>query len=388
MQDFSWNGPREAAFCVSSVLPRKPPHMRLFSCPVCSSRLYFENAVCLSCKSIVAYKPFERAFGGVGSEVRQCANAFECNCNWAPHDDHELCAACRLNRTTPDMSVDGNQSRWGKIEAAKRRALYTLIEFGLDIGPKVMVGDENGIAFDFLGDPIGPGPGGERILTGHDEGLITLNISEADAPVREKMREQMGEPYRTLLGHFRHELGHYYWDRLVRDDPQWLERFRLLFGDETADYEQALKVHYENGPPAGWQETTISAYAASHAWEDWAESWAHYLHIVDTLEMVAALDLPLGRLHTQASGDLPPNETGFADEPAEHADAPILRLPSEFEHLLDRWLALSEASNMINRCMGLPDLYPFVITDQVAEKLRFVHELVGAKGQVGGGSTV
>ncbi len=356
--------------------------MRLFSCPVCSSRLYFENAVCLNCSSIVAYKPFERAFGGVGAEVRQCSNAFDANCNWAPHDDQELCAACRLNRTIPDLGVEGNDARWSKVEAAKRRALYTFIEFGLDISPKKAVGDLDGIAFDFLGDPIGPGPGGERVLTGHDDGLITLNISEADAPVREEMREQMGEPYRTLLGHFRHELGHYYWDRLVRDDPQWLERFRLLFGNEEEDYAEALKRHYENGPPEGWQQTHISAYAASHAWEDWAESFAHYVHIVDTLEMVAALDLPLGRLNTEASEDLPPNETGFADAEVDHEAAPILKLPREFEDLLERWLALSEASNMINRCMGLPDLYPFVITDQVAEKLRYVHELVQAKGQI------
>ncbi|TIN15212.1 MAG: hypothetical protein E5Y59_11345, partial [Mesorhizobium sp.] len=208
---------------------------------------------------------------------------------------------------------------------------------------------------------------------GHDNGLITLNVAEADSAERERRRVEMGENYRTLLGHFRHELGHYYWDRLIRDDPQRLAAFRTLFGDERADYEQALKTYHANGAPPDWQQDHISAYAASHPWEDWAETWAHHLHIGDTLEMVHALNFPLGRLETVEANDLSRGDTGGELQPAPSEPAAV---PEPFEKILARWLVLSEASNSINRCMGLPDLYPFVISELAAQKLAFVHELL------------
>ena len=183
----------------------------------------------------------------------------------------------------------------------------------------------------------------------------------------------MGENYRTLLGHFRHELGHYYWDRLIRDDPQRLDAFRALFGDERADYEQALQDHYANGAPPDWQQSHISAYATSHPWEDWAETWAHYLHITDTLEMVHALNFPLGQLETWRPTCCRRATPAAACSPRPPSLTPC---PSRFEKILARWLVLSEASNSINRCMGLPDLYPFVISDVTARKLAFVHELL------------
>ena len=183
----------------------------------------------------------------------------------------------------------------------------------------------------------------------------------------------MGENYRTLLGHFRHELGHYYWDRLIRDDPGRLAAFRGLFGDERDGYEQALQTYYANGAAPDWQQGHISAYATSHPWEDWAETFAHHLHITDTLEMVHALNFPLGRLETVDAEALPRGDTGGPPQaaPAEPATA-----PEPFEKILARWLVLSEASNSINRCMGLPDLYPFVISPVTAQKLTFVHELL------------
>ena len=241
------------------------------------------------------------------------------------------------------------------------------------VGPKQHPGDEIGLAFDFLADPIGPGS--EHVLTGHDNGLITLNVAEADSSEREKMRAEMGENYRTLLGHFRHELGHYYWDRLIRDDPARLAEFRELFGDESADYDLALQNHYANGAPPDWEMRHISAYAASHPWEDFAETWAHYLHITDTLEMVRALNLPLGKLDTDAGDDLPDSDKGQPPLPAATDASPAAE---PFERTLARWLVLSEASNSINRCMGLPDLYPFVISDVTAGKLGFVHGLIGS----------
>lgn len=333
--------------------------MKLFSCPNCDRRLYFENSLCLTCSTPVAYDPHEAEFvvaGPKGAPV--CTNAGECDCNWVAEPGQPFCLACSLNRMIPDLTVDGNRLRWVKLETAKKRTLYTLLALGLPVAPKHQPDDEDGIAFDFLGDPIGAGPGGERILTGHDNGLITLNVAEADSPEREAMRVAMGERYRTLLGHFRHELGHYYWDHLIRDDPDGLKQFRDLFGDERADYAQALQNHYNHGAPSGWPNEHISAYAASHPWEDWAECWAHYLHIVDTLEMAEAFKVPLERL----------------DVPAPHDED-----ETEFDGVLHRWIVLSEVANSINRCMGLGDLYPFVISQPVSRKLAFIDAVLKAR---------
>jgi hypothetical protein len=353
--------------------------MKLFSCPNCDHRLYFENAQCLNCGSFVLYDPDRATFVLSGTDgVFLCVNVDQCGCNWRALEGQTFCQACALNKTIPNLSIGGNRERWARVEAAKKRAVYSLLAFGLPVGPKRNPTDEEGIAFDFLADRDGPGPGGEFILTGHDNGVITLNVAEADSPEREKMRLQMGESYRTLLGHFRHELGHYYWDRLIRDDPEWLERFHSLFGDEQVDYAAALQRHYAQGAPPDWQANHISAYAASHPWEDWAESWAHYLHITDTLEMVHALNFPLGRLDTvEANNELPVGDTAKGSVPSTPAGKAVVE---PFGRVLERWLVLSEASNSINRCMGLPDLYPFVISPVAASKLAFVDELIAAKG--------
>jgi hypothetical protein len=350
--------------------------MKLFSCPNCGHRLYFENAKCLACGTDVLYDPATADMLPANTPgIYICANAAECSCNWATAEGQPFCRACRLNKTIPDLSIAGNRQRWTRVEAAKKRAIYSLLAYDLSVGPKQSPDDEVGIGFDFLAPATGAGPGGEHILTGHDRGLITLNVAEADSAEREKMRVQMGEQYRTLLGHFRHELGHYYWDRLIRDDPARLAEFRSVFGDESVDYEEALRQHYANGAPPDWQDNHISAYATSHPWEDWAESWAHYIHITDTLEMVHALNLGLGRLDTD------PNELAKADTGGLRHAAPNDRPPTwlePFDVILERWMVLSEASNSINRCMGLPDLYPFVISGVTAGKLGFVHRLLEA----------
>lgn len=340
--------------------------MKLFTCPKCAHRLYFENAQCLNCGSLVLYDPAADHFALSGTEgVTACANAGECACNWTAQSGKPFCIACALNKTIPDLSIDGNRERWIRVEAAKKRAVYSLLRFSLPVASKADAQDETGLAFDLLADPIGAGPGGEHILTGHDNGLITLNVAEADSAERERRRVQMGENYRTLLGHFRHELGHFYWDRLVRDDPSKLEAFRALFGDERRDYAEALQAHYANGAPGDWQQRFLSAYASSHPWEDWAETWAHYMHISDTLEMVQALNLPLARLE-RVDADAPPRGDN-GDTTAQDED---------FAAILDRWLVLCEASNSINRCMGLPDLYPFVISPPAARKLAFIHDIL------------
>ena len=351
--------------------------MKLFVCPHCGGRLYFENAQCLNCASLVLYDPGRGVFVLSGADAPACVNAAECGCNWMAEPKSPFCRACALNKTIPDLSISGNRERWIRVEAAKKRAVYSLLAFGLPVGAKAAPGDEFGIAFDFLADPLsGDAPTGEHVLTGHDNGLITLNVAEADSSEREKMRAEMGENYRTLLGHFRHELGHYYWDRLVRDDPGRLERFHALFGDEGDDYDEALRRHYAQGAPPDWESLYISPYAASHPWEDWAETFAHYLHITDTLEMVRALNIPLARLETEAGDELPDGDGGqppMGEARESRGEKPP---PEPFDRTLARWLVLSEASNSINRCMGLPDLYPFVISPVAAQKLDFVHELL------------
>ena len=327
--------------------------MKLFACPVCGNRLYFENDRCLACGTVVAFAPEASRFVAVGDDAPACSNAVECGCNWIAAAQHDgFCRACALNRTIPDLTVDGNRDRWARIERAKRRLVYALLGFELNVIPKSGPDDAEGLAFEFLGDLPG-----ERVLTSHDGGLITLNVIEADPAERERMRLAMGERYRTLLGHFRHEVGHYYWERLIRDDPAELEACRALFGDERADYAQALKDHYEAGPAAGWEDRHVTPYAASHPWEDWAETWAHYLHMTDTLEMADAFAIPVDRIDAAANAGAPASD-------------------GEIDAILRRWLALTEVVNGINRCMGMPDLYPFVIAPAVAQKLDFVHHLL------------
>ena len=227
--------------------------------------------------------------GGAGGAVpvlRQCPAQCLQLAGGIGADPTRSALACRYNRTIPDLSSPDNLAHWRKIEFAKHRLLYTLLRLRLPLTTRSE--DPNGLAFDFLSDPLGT-PGGEGpVMTGHNEGLITLNVAEADDPERERRRKAMGEPYRTLLGHFRHEIAHYYWGRLVADTPA-IDEFRSLFGDERQDYALALQRYYANGPGPDWSEHYVTAYASAHPWEDFAETWAHYFHMVDTLESAAAL---------------------------------------------------------------------------------------------------
>src|SRR5947209_8263056 len=271
--------------------------MQLFECQGCHSALHFENTLCLNCGRAVGFLQDKfsmsaleggpetyDALGADGRPYRYCDNARHVVCNWCvPAESGErLCEACRHNRTVPDLSIPQNVERWRKIELAKRYVFRSLLRWRLPHPTKVEDA-ENGLAFDFLGDVETGSGAATKVMTGHDNGLITLHVAEGDDAEREKRRTQLHEPYRTLVGHFRHEIGHYYWDRLVRDGAQ-LDPCRLLFGDERADYGEALQRHYNQGPPADWAIRFISSYASSHPWEDFAETWAHYLHIVDALE--------------------------------------------------------------------------------------------------------
>lgn len=350
--------------------------MKLFECQNCGQPLYFENTSCESCglrlgylaerETITALEEVDgawRALAAPAEQYRFCANVEHNVCNWlvAADDAEAFCAACRHNRTIPDLTSPENLGHWRKIEFAKRRLFYSLLRLRLPLETRAE--DPNGLAFDFLSTPVGASAEQAPILTGHASGLITLNAAEADAPERERQRKSMGEPYRTLLGHFRHEIAHYYWDRLVADSPA-IDEFRRLFGDERDDYGAALQRHYANGPAPDWADRFVTAYASSHPWEDFAETWAHYFHMVDTLETAFAFGLRLR-----------PKVAKGADLSAAIDFDPYV---AEMDRIIDAWLPLTFAVNSINRSMGQPDLYPFVIPPPVIWKLTFIHDRIHA----------
>jgi hypothetical protein len=353
--------------------------MNLFKCQNCGQPLYFENTRCESCgrslgylvpkETVTALEPDNglwRALADPKPRYRYCANVEHGVCNWlVPQNSPDMfCAACRHNRMIPDLSQPDNLTNWRKIEIAKRRLFYTLLKLRLPLKTRIEE-PETGLAFDFLANPPEGAEASEPVMTGHDSGLITINLAEADDSLRERERRKMGEPYRTLLGHFRHEIAHYYWDRLVQDSPG-IEEFRQLFGDEREDYAAALQRHYANGPPPDWPERFVTSYASVHPWEDFAETWAHYLHMVDTLETAGAFGLRVR-----------PKVTTGADLAMTIDFDPHL---APMDRLIDAWLPLTFAVNSINRSMGLPDLYPFVLAPPVIVKLSFIHGRIRAAG--------
>jgi hypothetical protein len=363
--------------------------MKTFRCDHCGHPLFFENVQCLRCGSALAFLPDRLALcaiepapgqpegtwqrrvrerrkgtaGGGGAErrapprlYRLCRNHTEhAACNFAlPSDDpNPYCASCRQTRVLPDLSIAGNVERWHKIELAKRRLFYTLAHLGL-LNPQPAGGERDGPVFEFLADMPG-----QMVMTGHANGLITLNVAEADDAERVKRRVELHEPYRTLLGHLRHESGHYYWDRLV-DEEGRVEEFRRVFGDESQDYSQALQRHYANGAPAGWNQKFVSAYATSHPWEDWAETWAHYLHMVDLLETAASYNTRV---------EVPGTEGDEVDDPFEQSSV-------DFDQLVEQWVPVTLLVNSLNRSLGQEDAYPFALTTESLEKLRFVHDVI------------
>ena len=275
-----------------------------------------------------------------------------------------LCAPpAATTKSFPNASDPAHVALWGKVELAKHRLFYGLIRWKL---PLLTRGQDptHGLAFRILADRP-DAPAQHRVLTGHDNGVITIALAEADDLEREKRRIEMGEPYRTLLGHFRHEVGHHYWDVLVRDGGR-LEESRAIFGDDRLDYGEALKAHYAHAVAEGWQDRFVSAYATSHPWEDFAETWAHYLHIVDTLEMGAAFGVKI----TPQIGKGVQLKSNLAFDPYEEAD---------FSKIIDAWFPFVAAMNNINRAMGHVDLYPFILAPDVIRKLSFIHSIVQPK---------
>lgn len=356
--------------------------MKLFRCDHCGHTLYFENVVCEHCGHRLGYwhetnmllsleaagDGGETWFAPALPEKRFvfCANAEFGACNWLAERSpggEPFCRACRHNDLVPPIDDAQNLIRWQVIERAKKRLIYSLLRLHLPLATR-NEDPVHGLGFRFLSEQLAPAP----VLTGHESGTITIALTEADDAAREYRRTQLNEPYRTLLGHFRHEIGHHYWDILVSGTPN-LQRFRELFGDESENYDTALQRYYSQGAPLDWQQTHISGYATSHPWEDFAESWAHYLHLVDTTEMAAAFGVRL-RPRTE--------ETGVARTAI---DTDPYRLANIGE-LIEHWVPLAALMNNLNRAVGQHDAYPFVLTPVVIEKLGFIHQLIREAGRV------
>ncbi|MEY4513007.1 MAG: hypothetical protein RLZZ450_5129 [Pseudomonadota bacterium] len=370
--------------------------MRAFACSHCGQLLFFENSHCLRCGTALGFAPevlelsaiepvaWDRyravdaaptdeasrkdAIGGGPADrertrdqrYKRCARAGMASCNWlvAADSAEELCMSCRLTKTLPLLRTDAEMRAFAQAEGAKRRLLYQLLDLGL---PLVARQEDEKLGLSFV---LAFRADDKPVITGHCKGVITVDLLECDNVHRERLRHQFGEPYRTLLGHFRHEIGHYYWDLLIDDKPA-LARFRELFGDERVDYRAALRRNYEIGG-GSWSSRFVSSYAASHPWEDWAETFAHYLHIRDTLQTAANFGLrvsPAAQTIPPAGGKLTARATEAVTE-------------LEFAHVVAEWLPLTYAFNAANRSMGKEDLYPFVLADEVIEKLSFVHDLV------------
>lgn len=316
--------------------------MKAFSCRVCANRLFFENSVCVTCGSSLGYSREERAIvplDGQGQYVdadglvwHVCANLGLSGCTWLSRYAGAQCSACDLTRTRPADGDSVGIAQLPAAEAAKRHLVYELDRLGVSL---------DGLVFDMLSSSA---HAGADVTIGHADGVITIDVAESDAARRERIKADLGEPYRTMLGHLRHEVGHFVQWKHVAPDPALTERARVLFGDETTDYQAAIDRHYAEGPPEGWAASYITTYATMHPFEDFAESFAHYLHISDTCETAAE--------HGLLTVD-----------------------PSAFGSFRDLvrgvWVPLAIALNQINRSMGKEDLYPFVIPAPVLDKLDF-----------------
>lgn len=342
--------------------------MRNFECTSCNNEVYFENVQCLRCKHALGFHPDRRAIVALepeskttfrvlgdkkyGQKLAYCANHTYRACNWLgpAEGEHKFCVACVLNRTIPNLTEPGSLPAWRELERAKKRLVYSLLRFDLPMDGRRW--GKGRLSFDFI----------RNATTGHLDGVITIDIAEADEVERERQRQHFREPYRSLLGHLRHESGHFYWMLLVEASGR-LPEFRKLFGDERQEYTEALERHHSEGPRDDWPDEYVSAYASSHPWEDWAETWALYLHLVDAVDTAEAEGQKL-----RTAGISLAHIRTMDDYDAYREDS--------FNNLMKRWIPLTLAMNSLSRSLGLADFYPFVIPTPAYSKLEFVHRLV------------
>jgi hypothetical protein len=337
--------------------------MRAFACPTCRRLVTFESARCLHCETELVFDADERDVRALRDGGGRCANELLAVCNWRAPAAGELCAACSLTRTRPADADQEGLVALAAAEAAKRRLLFELVELGLPVDS--WREREGGLVFDFLSSAREP------VTTGHADGVIVLDLAEADPARRERRRAELGETYRTVLGHLRHEIAHYYQEILAPEGSPERDACRARFGDDRADYGEALDRHYETGAPDDWPERFVSAYATMHPWEDWAETFAHYLHIRDALQTAAAHGLRVEGPAIATTDEAPLHAAPGDGDGDRNGDV---------RALLEAWLPLTYALNAMSRSMGSTDLYPFVISPPVQDKLALVHRLVTRRG--------
>ena len=374
--------------------------MKTFNCSCPDHQvLFFESTHCVACDRVVGLDDsFDKVepynldkktgfyFKESQPDVRyqKCdnhANYSACNGmvnmdSFEPSDvkDEVLCFACRFNEVIPDLSVVEHIPLWKKMEAAKRRAMYTLKVLPLLLN-NIAEDPEGGLSFDFTTDRdvndhfVSKLKDQKAVFTGHNCGHITINLAEADEVARSHTKLAMGEQYRTLLGHFRHELGHYYFDKIIVGHADKHALCKQYFGDDELDYKKAMDKHYKNGAPKDWSDSFISEYATMHPYEDWAETWAHYMHIMDTLETAQNFSI---------TGSIRGNteETEEVGDLYLPQDAYFFSAQTSITSILDSWVEFSVILNSLNRSMGLNDAYPFVLTDSVRGKLSFIHHAI------------
>lgn len=323
--------------------------MRTFTCAQCGQLLFFDNDRCMRCGSDLAFRPSSGEVERFGPTDRRCANHALIGCSWLVEDGQDRCRSCRLTRTRPPET---SREDWAKAEGAKRQLIFQSMELHLDLSR---------VVFDLKSSDH------EQVVTGHADGVITIDVNESDDVTRTRAQERMGEAYRTMLGHFRHEIGHYLWTTLV-DQQGRHDDFRTTFGDERADYGQSLQTHYGSDPAPGWENAFVSAYATAHPWEDFAETLAHYLHIRAVLQTAASFGISVDGTHPVLDAD---------PEAVEDTSASIAAI-------VDQWLPLTYALNAVNRSMGIAPLYPFILAPAVVAKLDWVHGLVEAEQPTAG----
>jgi len=374
--------------------------MKTFECSCKEQQiLFFESTKCISCGRDVGLdddfdkvEPYDldiesgQYFKSTQPTIRyqKCDNNADFKvCNgmvnlntFVPSDgkDEMLCFSCRFNKTIPNLSITEHIPLWKKMEDAKRRALYTLKKLSLPLHNLSQESDI-GLSFDFITDRnvndhfVSKIIDSDAVFTGHDCGHITINLAEADDVALSQTKQAMGEHYRTLLGHFRHELGHYYFDILITGSLEKHELCKKYFGDDALDYQLSLKKHYDNGAPENWRDAFISEYATMHPCEDWAETWAHYIHIIDTLETAKNFSIT----GTTAGSSVDTEEIGDLNLPQ---DAYFFSSQTSINCILDTWKDFSVILNSLNRSMGMNDAYPFVLTEPVCTKLSFIHHAI------------
>ncbi|HXW81784.1 MAG TPA: putative zinc-binding metallopeptidase [Acidimicrobiales bacterium] len=392
--------------------------MRAFVCRRCRELAPFESQECRRCGALLGFDPVSANLeplhpagpglvrfdpgcgadnpnadnpnagnpngGNPNSDNRwaRCSRSALADCNWLVPiaEAGKPCLSCRLTLNLPPKGDEEYRDAYSKAEQAKRRLIFQLRQLDLPLTGR----DEDpeaGLAFELLASD-------RHVVTGHENGIVTIDLNETDDAFREQTRAQFGEPYRTLLGHFRHEVGHYYWARLIAktygDGARpgrrtghraggpaagcWLEEARCLFGDDRVDYEAARDAHYAKGPSLDWGENHVSAYAAMHPLEDWAETFAHYLHIWDAVQTAASFGVLVGGPVDDRTGRRDPAKASAPSEDTAFLEG--------FDAVIADWLPLTLALNALNRSLGKDDLYPFELPPAVIAKLAFVHRVI------------